>query len=119
MRLWTWTSSRNPISPRNDRDKDLVSLGFDGFVVNSGVDLATVAQRVGKRGFVAGNVNTRILTLGAPSDVVQEVKRCLEDARPAGGHFIHAGGDLPHNIPLDNIRAYFDAAAELGATWRT
>ncbi len=97
---------------------DLIALGFDGFVVNSGIDLATVAQRVGESGFVAGNVSTSILTLGTPSDVVREVKRCLEYARPAGGHFIHAGGDLPHNIPLDNIRAYFDAAAELGATCR-
>jgi hypothetical protein len=94
---------------------DLVALGFDGFVVNSGIDLGMVARRVGKRGFVAGNVSTSVLTLGTPSDVVEEVRRCLEDARPAGGHFIHAGGDLPHNIPLDNIRAYFEAAAELSA----
>lgn len=93
---------------------DLFALGFDGFLINSGMSLGAVAQRLGPRVFLAGNVSTPVLTVGTTADVRQEVRRCIEEARPAGGHFMHAGGDLPHNIPLDNIRAYFDAVAELG-----
>ena len=93
---------------------DLIGLGFHGFVVNSGMSLGDLARRVGRRAFLAGSVNTTVLTLGTPAQVRQEVRRCMEEARPAGGHFIHAGGDLPHNIPLDNSKAYFDAVAELG-----
>jgi uroporphyrinogen decarboxylase len=93
---------------------DLVSLGFDGFMINECMDLAGIAQRYGERLFLMGNVDTSVLTFGTTEDVWGEVRRCLDEARPAGGHFIRAIGDLPHNIPLDNIRAYFDAAAELG-----
>jgi hypothetical protein len=92
---------------------DLVGLGFDGFVINSGVNMGAVARRYGERVFVVGNVNTTVLTFGTPEDVVWEVRRCLDEARPAAGHFMHAGGDLPHNIPLENIRAYFEATREL------
>jgi uroporphyrinogen decarboxylase len=93
---------------------DLIALGFDGLVVNSGMELGPIARRLGPKGFVAGNVSTSILTLGSTEDVRNDVRRCLQDAAPAGGHFLHAGGDLPHNIPADNMKAYFDAAADLG-----
>jgi hypothetical protein len=91
---------------------DLLALGFDGLVVNGNMDLGALARRHGERIFLTGNVDTRVLTFGTPDDVRREVARSVEEARPAGGHFLHAGGDLPHNIPLDNIKAYFDSAYE-------
>lgn len=93
---------------------DLVSLGFDGFVINDNMDLGAIAGKLGAGHFLAGNVHTSVLTLGRPEDVVREVKRCLEEAKPCAGHFIKATRDLPHNIPLENIRTYFDAVADLG-----
>lgn len=93
---------------------DLVALGFDGFIINYNMDLGMIARRIGQDHFLVGNVDTKILTLGRPEDVVAEVRRCIDDARPCAGHFIKATGDLPHNIPLDNIRTYFRAAADLG-----
>jgi len=93
---------------------DLVALDFDGFIINDNMDLGAIARRIGRDHFLVGNVNTLVLTFGTPEDVEVEVRRCLEEARPCAGHFIKATRDLPHNIPLDNIRAYFDAAAELG-----
>jgi hypothetical protein len=95
---------------------DLVALGFDGFVVNANMNLAEIARRIGQDHFLIGNVSTSILTFGTPDDVRREVKRCLDDARPCAGHIIKATADLPHNIPLDNIRAYFRAADELSRT---
>jgi uroporphyrinogen-III decarboxylase len=77
------------------------------------MDLGRVARRLVSRFLVAGNVSTTILTLGSPEDVRREVRRCARDAAPAGGHFLHAGGDLPQNIPVDNMKAYFEAAREL------
>jgi uroporphyrinogen decarboxylase len=93
---------------------DLVALGFDGFIINANMNLAEIARRIGEDHFLVGNVSTAVLTFGTEEDVVQEVRRCLEEARPCAGHFIKATGDLPHNIPLANIRAYFAAAAEYG-----
>jgi uroporphyrinogen-III decarboxylase len=95
---------------------DLADLGFDGFVINANMNLAEIARRIGRDHFLIGNVSTSILTFGTPDDVRREVKRCLDDARPCAGHIIKATADLPHNIPLDNIRAYFRAADELSRT---
>ena len=87
---------------------DLVSIGFDGFVVNSPLmDIEKISKRFGSRIFLAGGINTNVLTLGRPEDVVREVQTCLKKVRSAGGFFLHSGGDLPHNIPIENLRAYF------------
>jgi len=93
---------------------DLAALGFDGFLINDNMDLGAIARRLGEDHFLIGNVRTSVLTLGSPENVVAEVERCLEEGRPCAGHFIKATRDLPHNIPLDNIRTYFAAVNDLG-----
>ena len=93
---------------------DLVALGFDGFLINDNMDLGAIARQLGADHFLIGNVRTEVLTLGSPDNVVAEVERCLEEARPCAGHVIKATRDLPHNIPLENIRAYFQAVSDLG-----
>ncbi|MEW6753329.1 MAG: uroporphyrinogen decarboxylase family protein [Candidatus Latescibacterota bacterium] len=93
---------------------DLAALGFHGFIVNDNMDMGAIARRLGRDRFLVGNASTLILTHGTVADVQAEVQRCVEAARPAAGHFIKATRDLPHNIPLANIRAYFDAVEEHG-----
>lgn len=88
---------------------DLAALGFHGFFVNPNMNLAEIARTYGRDHFLVGNVDTAVLTFGTVEDVRREVARCVADARPCAGHFIKAMGDLPHNIPLDNLRAYWDA----------
>ena len=92
---------------------DLVALGFDGFIINANMNLAEIARRIGRDHFLIGNVSTSILTFGAPEDVRREVKRCLDEGQPCAGHIMKATADLPHNIPLANIREYFAASHEL------
>jgi hypothetical protein len=93
---------------------DLVAVGFDGFVINSPrMDLEAIARKYGENVFLAGGIDTNILTFGKPGDVAKEVHNSLEKLRPARGFFLHSGGDLPHNIPLENIRAYFHATGRL------
>ena len=45
---------------------------------------------------------------------VRDVARCMAYGRKYPGYVIKVTGDLPHNIPLDNIRTYFDTCRELG-----
>ena len=92
---------------------DLVSIGFDGFVINSPLmDMEKISRQFGSRIFLAGGIDTNVLTLGRPEDVIREVKTCLKKVRSAGGFFMHSGGDLPHNIPIENLRAYFSVKEE-------
>jgi len=91
---------------------DLVALGFHGFLINPNMDMAAIARAYGRDHFLVGNVDTAVLTFGSPEDARREVARCVEAAKPCAGHFIKAMGDLPHNIPLANLRAYVDAIRE-------
>lgn len=95
---------------------DLVALGVDGFIIDHTMDLGVIVQKYGQSKVLAGNINVDILTRGTPMDVVREVKRCAEIGRDAPGFFFRCVGDLPHNIPLENIRTYFQAKVDYG--WR-
>ncbi|MHB1357200.1 MAG: uroporphyrinogen decarboxylase family protein [Anaerolineae bacterium] len=88
---------------------DLEALGFHGFLINPNMNLGKIARTFGRDHFLVGNVDTAILTFGTVDDVQREVARCLDEAQPCAAHFIKAMGDLPQNIPLANMRAYFDA----------
>ncbi len=93
---------------------DLATLGVDGFVIDPTMDLTEIVRRYGKTKVLAGNISTRLLTLGTPEDVVDEVRRCADIGRDAPGYFFRPIGDLPHNIPLENIKAYYGAIKEFG-----
>lgn len=91
---------------------DLVALGFHGFLINPNMNLGEIAHKFGRDHFMVGNVDTAILTFGTEDDVRREVARCVDEAQPCAAHFIKAMGDLPHNIPLASMRAYFNACYE-------
>jgi hypothetical protein len=88
---------------------DLLALGFDGLMVSPNMNLGAIAREYGKDHFLVGNVDTAVLTFGDQDDVRREVARCVEEGKAAGGHIIKAIGDMPYNIPIANLRAYFCA----------
>jgi len=47
------------------------------------------------------------------SDVVDEVKRCLEIAGSYPGYFINVSGSIPDNVPIANLETYFKAVKKL------
>jgi uroporphyrinogen-III decarboxylase len=83
-------------------------------MVDHFMDIDEVLKRWGGKLSVAGNADINKLTFGTPEDVRKDVARCMEYGRRYPGYIIKVTGDLPHNIPLDNIEAYFDACQELG-----
>ena len=93
---------------------DLAAVGVDGLMVDHFMDIDEVLKRWGGKLSVAGNADINKLTFGTPEDVRKDVERCMEYGRRYPGYIIKVTGDLPHNIPLENIQAYFDACRELG-----
>jgi uroporphyrinogen decarboxylase len=99
---------------------DLIELGFD--ILNpvqisaKGMDTPLLKQDFGKDiTFWGGGVDTQwVLPFGTPDEVVDEVKRRIDDLAPGGG-FVFAG---VHNIqafvPPENITAAFDTAVQYG-----
>ncbi|MBN2557518.1 MAG: hypothetical protein JXB33_02045 [Clostridia bacterium] len=97
---------------------DLFAVGVDGLIVDNYVDLGPVLEKYGKSKVICGNVDSRILTCGTREDVRREVGRCMDLGKKYPGYFIRAAGDLPHNIPLENIEQYFDSCKKLGQRQR-
>ena len=94
---------------------DIFAVGADGIIVDNYVELEPVIKKYGDKKVICGNVDSRILTAGTKDDVYNEVKRCMDLGKRYPGYFIRAAGDLPHNIPLENIEYYFELCRELGA----
>lgn len=102
----------------------LKELGVDAFMgENPATPLETCLEHFGGagRGYIGG-IDTRRLTFDQPRGV-EEMVRGLEPllARHPGFALASCGG-LHGNIPLENLVAYFDARADLGATpkrWRS
>jgi len=93
---------------------DLVAVGVDGLMIDQYVDLDRLMRRYGGKIAVIGNADVAPLTFGSPGDVRREVRRCMDAGKRYPGYFIRCHGDMPHNIPLANMRAYFEACRELG-----
>ncbi len=102
----------------------LVEAGVDGLMFESpATPLAAVIEHFGAPGqFFIGGISTTALTLGTPDEVRQSVFQVVKQAGGCPGFALASGGGLHDSLPVENLEAYFDARAEVGATphdWRT
>jgi len=65
------------------------------------------------RGFIGG-ISTQILTGGTPEEVRSHTRAVIDRGRQYPGFIISSCGQLPGNIPMANIIAYFRTRNELG-----
>ena len=93
---------------------DLAAAGFDGFIVRSETNLAYIAERYGASKVIAGNISTAILTWGGKKEIYEEVNRCARQAGKCPGYFFRVAGEIPGNVPTDNIFFLFDALEKYG-----
>jgi hypothetical protein len=93
---------------------DLAEAGADGFIFEPLTSLERVVERYGQTKVIIGNVDTRVLTFGARSDVRAEVQRCADLGRQCPGYFFAVGNHIPANVPIDNALYYLDCIRELG-----
>jgi uroporphyrinogen decarboxylase len=97
---------------------DLIDLGFDILnpvqVSARGMDSKRLKQTFGKDiVFWGGGVDTQsVLPFGKPQDVVDEVKRRIDDLAPGGGFVFAAVHNIQAFVPPENIVALFDTALE-------
>ena len=99
---------------------DLIELGFDILnpvqVSARGMDTKLLKREYGKDiVFWGGGVDAqRVLPFGKPKEVVDEVKRRIDDLAPGGGFIFAAVHNIQAFIPPENIVAAFDTALEYG-----
>lgn len=101
----------------------LLDAGVDGIMFESpATPLEAVIEHFGAPGrFFIGGISTRTLAIGSPEEVRRMVFDLYAQAGDHAGFAVAAGGGLHGDLPLENLEAYFDARAEIGATpinWR-
>ena len=94
---------------------DLIDIGLDILnpvqVSARDMDTKMLKERFGRDlVFWGGGVDTqRILPFGTPQEVRDEVKRRVDDLAPGGGFVFAPVHNIQPFVPVENIRAFFDA----------
>ncbi len=99
---------------------DLIDIGFDILnpvqVSAKGMDTKELKAQFGRDiVFWGGGVDTQhVLPFGKPQEVVDEVKRRIDDLAPGGGFVFAAVHNIQALVPPENIITAFDTALEYG-----
>lgn len=91
---------------------DLQIHEFQGFGYQ--VDLDRVAEVMGGRVVLIGNVNPMLVHTGTPEQVREATRRVIEKLAHFRGLIIQDGSNIPPGTPLENINAMTEAAELYG-----
>jgi len=99
---------------------DFIEAGFD--ILNpvqcsaAGMDPKVLKERFGERiVFWGGGVDTqRTLPFGTPDDVRREVRERIATFAPGGGFVFNTIHNVQAKVPVENLRALYDAVREYG-----
>lgn len=102
----------------------LIDAGVDGVYLESpATPIEVQIEHFGEAGrFFVGGIETVKLAFGTPAEVRQMVQNLYKRVEHCPGFGIRCCGPLSGDMPLENLEAYFDARAEIGASpedWRT
>ena len=87
-----------------ETDADLLSVDYK-------VDLQLVKETVGGKMAFSGNINpVGVMQNAAPADVAAACRDCLARAGSEPGYVLMPGCDIPHGVPLENIRIMVETA---------
>lgn len=92
----------------------LVELGVHGFMPETPATSLNKLLEIGKNKVIIGGIDTGILTRGCPEEVLAHTRGVLQKTLDLPGFFISSPGGFYGNIPLENLRAYFQARSEFG-----
>jgi uroporphyrinogen decarboxylase len=99
---------------------DLMEIGFDILnpvqVSAKGMNTRELKSEFGRDiVFWGGGIDTQhVLPFGKPQEVVDEVKRRIDDLAPGGGFVFAAVHNIQAFVPPENIVAAFDTALQYG-----
>lgn len=100
--------------------QDLIDIGVDCFNTvqtdAANMDAMELKRRFGKNlTFWGGGVDThRILPMGTPEQVREDVRRRIQIFGPGGGYVFTSIHNILGDVPPENIVAAFDAVVEFG-----
>jgi uroporphyrinogen decarboxylase len=78
------------------------------------VDVERVAEVLGGRVVLLGNVNPMLVRDGTAEEVRRAARKVIERLAPLGGFIVQDGNNIPPGSPLRNINAMMEAAETWG-----
>jgi uroporphyrinogen-III decarboxylase len=78
------------------------------------VNLDKVANVMGGKVVLLGNVSPLLIAEGTPAQVREATRRVIEKLAPGGGLIVQDGNNIAPGSPLENINAMMEAAEEYG-----
>lgn len=78
------------------------------------VNLDTIAEIMGGKVVLIGNVNPMIIHSGTPDEVRRATQTVIEKLAPGRGLIVQDGNNIPPGSPLENINAMMEAAELYG-----
>jgi len=78
------------------------------------VDLDKIAEIMGGKVVLLGNVNPLIISDGSPEEVKLATRQVIEKLAPCKGLIIQDGNNIAPGSPLENINGMMEAAEEFG-----
>ena len=98
--------------------EDLADMGIDALnniQVRSGMNLASVKQRIGDRVTIVGNVDATGIMCGSDQSLIADaIRRVVETAGKDGGLLIATDHSFHEGIPQENVLYFLEAAKEIG-----
>lgn len=93
---------------------DLAKCGADGFYFRTETNLKRIAEKYGKDKIIVGNISTQVLTFKGREEIEAEVKRCASEMEDCPGYFFNVSGEIPYNVPTENLEILFEAIKKYG-----
>lgn len=96
---------------------DLVSTsGADCISLDAMVDIRKAKEAFHGKCVLAGNVSATAVLMDKDSRVVRDaVIACISGAASEGGYMAMPACDLPHSVPIENIKVFLETAREYRA----
>ncbi len=78
------------------------------------VDLDRIAEVMGGKVVLLGNIDPMLIHSGTPEQVRQATRNAIEKLAPYRGYIVQDGNNIPPGAPLENINAMMEAAEIYG-----
>lgn len=91
---------------------DIFAAGADGLNFEYLVDMETIASKHSDK-ILIGNINNATIAQGPEDKIAREVEDCMQAGKDVPGFVVNVGGQLSHQIPIENLKYYIDLRKKL------
>jgi uroporphyrinogen decarboxylase len=81
------------------------------------MNIADVKQRYGNKLCLIGNIDVDLLARGSVDEIINNVKRNIEQVGLDGGHCVGSGNSIPEYVKLENYIAMIETVKEFNLSF--